>query len=137
MGYITDTYTLAPANAAMTSGTWYFPATSAYYFGGSDFTKGVIRLTTTATSAGTAIAVGLQSSPDGGTTWFPDAAGMADAAAYESQTVTVPTTTAHWEFTFSAFPGNLFRLGVLVTGGSAPVLVAASGDLMKEIPDNT
>jgi hypothetical protein len=51
--------------------------------------------------------------------------------------VTVPTTTAHWEFTFSAFPGNLFRLGVLVTGGSAPVLVAASGDFEKEIPDNT
>ena len=137
MGYETDTYTLAPANAALTAGTWYMPATAAYYFAGSDFDKGVLRLTTTATTAGTAIAVALQSSPDSGTTWFPDVAGITTAPAYTTLTATVPTTTAHWAFAFTGFPGNLFRLAVLVTGGSAPVLVAAGGDFRKFIADNS
>jgi hypothetical protein len=139
IGYETDTYTLAPANASVTAGTWYFPATSAYYFAGSDFDKGVIRLTISSASAGTACAVALQSSPDGGTTWFPDAAsiGFANTPGYQTVTTAVGTAATHLEFSLTSFPGALFRLGVLVTGGTTIVLASASGDFTKRVPDNS
>jgi hypothetical protein len=139
MGYEVDTYVLAPANAAVTAGTWYFPATAAYYFAGSDFDRGVVRLTISSATAGTACAVALQSSPDGGTTWFPDAASIAstNTAGYETATTAIGTAATHLEFSFNSFPGSLFRLGVLVTGGTTIVLVSAAGDFQKRIPDNS
>lgn len=139
MGYETDTFTLAPANAALTAGTWYFPATAPFYFAGSDFDKGIIRLTISSAGAGTACAVALQSSPDGGTTWFPDAASIAstNTPGYQTVTTAVGTAATHLEFEVSQFPGNLFRLGVLVTGGTTIVLASATGEFTKRIPDNT
>jgi|SRR5450755_645892 hypothetical protein len=139
MGFETDTYTLAAANAALTAGTWYFPATAPYYFAGSDFDKGVIRLTISSATAGTACAVALQSSPDGGTTWFPDAASIAttNTPGYQTETTAVGTAATHLEFSLTSFPGNLFRLGVLVTGGTTIVLAAAVGDFEKRVADNS
>jgi hypothetical protein len=140
MGYETDTYTLAPASAALTAGTWYFPATATYYFAGSDFDKGVIRLAISAAGgAGTACAVALQSSPDGGTTWYPDAASIAstNTPGYQTNTTAVGTAVTHLEFSLTSFPGDLFRLGVLVTGGTTVVLVSAAGEFTKKIPDNS
>lgn len=117
-------------------GTWYFPSTAANYFAGSDFTRGVIRVNVTAAgSSGTALAVGLQSSPDGGTTWFPGAAGMTLAPGYSTITATI-AAASQWAFAFTAFPGNLFRCGVLFTGGSTPT-VTVTADLQKLVPDNS
>jgi hypothetical protein len=139
IGYETDVYTLAPANAALTAGTWYFPATAPYYFAGTDFDKGVIRLTISSATAGTACAIAIQSSPDGGTTWFPDAASIAsaDTPGYETVTTAVGTAATHLEFMLSSFPGNLFRLGVLVTGGTTIVLASATGDFLKRVADQS
>jgi hypothetical protein len=136
IGYISSTYTLIPAGATPTSGTWYFPSTAANYIAGADFTRGIIRVNVTAAgSSGTALAVGLQSSPDGGTTWYPDAAGMTVAPGYATITAAI-AAASKWEFSFTAFPGNLFRVGVLFTGGATPTL-GVTGDFQKLLPDNS
>lgn len=136
MGYITDSYTLVPAGATPTVGTWYFPSTSANYIAGAGFTKGLIRVNVTAAgSSGTALAVGLQNSPDGGTTWYPGAAGMTSAAGYSTITATIAAASL-WSFSFTAFPGNLFRCGVLFTGGATPT-VTVTGEFQKLVPDQS
>jgi hypothetical protein len=136
LGYETDTYTLLPAGSALTAATWFTPSTAPYYFAGSDFVRGVIRVNVTAvTTAPTAIAVALQNSSDGGTTWYPSAAGLpfASTPGYATITATVAATT-QWAFTVNTFPGNLFRLAVLTTGGTG-VIVSATGDFQKYIAD--
>jgi len=136
MGYETDSYTLVPAGSALTAGTWFTASTAPYYFAGSDFVRGVIRVNVTAvTTAGTAIAVALQNSPDGGTTWYPSAAGLpfSSTPGYGTITAAVAATT-QWAFTVSTFPGNLFRLAILTTGGTG-ITVSATGDFQKFIAD--
>jgi hypothetical protein len=134
MGYLTDTYTLIPAGATPTPGTWYFPSTAANYFAGSDFVRSVINVNVTAAgSSGTALAVAFQNSPDGGTTWYPGAAGMTTAPGYSTITATI-AAASQWAFKADGLPGLLFRCGVLVTGGGTPV-VTVTGTFQKLVPD--
>jgi 16S rRNA C1402 (ribose-2'-O) methylase RsmI len=109
-----------------------------YQFAGSDFVRGIVRVgVTAAASAGTALAVAFQSSPDGGTTWYPSAAGLPFASTPGYQTVTAAIAAAsQWAFPLTTFPGALFRLAVLVTGGTG-LTVSATGDFQKVVPDNT
>jgi putative alpha-1,2-mannosidase len=90
------------------------------------------------------VAVLLQSSPDGGTTWYPDAAATIAAAGYASSSTisgyqvlfTAGTTpvTGKYTTTFTGFPGNLFRAAVYVVTGDS-VTLGISGDFQKFIPD--
>jgi len=149
LGYETDTYTLLPAGTVCAAGLTV-PAGAAGQFAGSDFDRAVLRISLTA-QAGTwtttgLVAVLLQTSPDNGTTWYPDAAATIAAAGYASSSTipgwqplfTAGTTPVAGKYTtvINAFPGNLFRVGVYVVTGTS-VTLGITGDFMKRTPDNT
>lgn len=149
MGYITDTYTLLPAGTTCPAGLTV-PATGTAMFAGSDFDRAVLRINLTA-QAGTwtttgLVAVLLQNSPDGGTTWYPDTATSLAAAGYPSST-TIPgyqalfaagTTPVVGKYSsvVAAFPGALFRVGVYVVTGTS-VTLGITGDFLKRVPDQS
>jgi hypothetical protein len=88
MGYVADTYTLIPAGTVCAAGVPTPPA--ANNVAGPNFVRGLLRVSITAQS-GTwtttgAVQVWLQNSPDGGTTWYPNAAALA-AAGYATSNV--------------------------------------------------
>jgi hypothetical protein len=60
-------------------------------------------------------------------------AGMTTAPGYSTITATIAAASL-WAFTFTAFPGNLFRCGVLFTGGGTPTL-GVTGEFQKLVPD--
>lgn len=149
MGYEVDTYTLLPAATVCSAGLTV-PSGTTGQFAGSDFDKGLLRINLTA-QAGTwtttgLVAVLLQNSPDGGTTWYPDAATTIAAAGYPSSTTipgyqalfTAGTTPVVGKYTTvtNAFPGALFRVAVYVVTGTS-VTLGITGDFMKRVPDNS
>jgi hypothetical protein len=146
MGYETDTLTLVTAGSTLVAGTWFTPTTAPFYFGGADFVRGHVRINVvTATTSPTALALGFQNSPDNGTTWYPTVTALPQvgiggatapvSAFYQSITATIAVGTL-WDFAFSGFPGNLFRLALLATGGTG-ITVNATGEFQKWVPDNT
>jgi hypothetical protein len=149
LGYETSTYTLIPAGTVCSAGLTV-PSGTTGQFAGSDFDKAIFRINLTA-QAGTwtttgVVAVLLQNSPDGGTTWFPDAATTIAAAGYASSTTipayqalfTAGTTPVVGKYTTvtSAFPGQLFRAAVYVVTGTS-VTLGITADFMKRVPDNS
>jgi hypothetical protein len=147
MGYETDTYTLIPAGTVCSAGLTTAPA--ANQFSGSDFVRGVLRVNITA-QAGTwtttgQVAILLQNSPDGGTTWYPNAAAIG-AAGYPatiaplgySALFTAGTTpvVALYSVIVNTFPGNLFRAAVNVVTGTS-VTLGITGDFQKWLADNS
>lgn len=149
MGYEVDTYTLLPAATVCSAGLTV-PSGTTGQFAGSDFDRALLRINLTA-QAGTwtttgLVAVFLQNSPDGGTTWYPDAATTIAAAGYPSATTipgwqalfTAGTTPVVGKYTTVAttFAGGLFRVGVYVVAGTS-VTLGITGDFMKRIPDNS
>jgi hypothetical protein len=147
MGYEVDTYQLLPAGTVCAAGLTTGGTTT---FAGSDFDKGILHISITAqtgtwTTTGV-VAVLLQSSPDGGTTWYPDAAATLAAAGYASAT-TVPgwtslftagTTPVVGKYTamVTNFPGQLFRVAVYVVTGTN-VTLGIEGEFSKRVPDNS
>jgi len=149
MGYEVDSYQLLPAATVCGTGLTV-PSGTTGQFAGTDFDKAVLHISLTA-QAGTwtttgLVAVLLQSSPDNGTTWYPDAAATIAAAGYPSS-ATIPgwqplftagTTPVVGKYStvISAFPGSLFRVGVYVVAGTS-VTLGITGDFMKRIADNS
>ena len=146
MGYETDSYALLPAGTVCSAGL----TVSNSNFAGSDFVRGKLHINITA-QAGTwtttgLVAVLLQSSPDGGTTFYPDVAATIAAAGYASNTTiagyqalfTAGTTpvVGKYSTSFTAFPGNLFRVAVYVVTGTS-VTCGISGDFQKFVADQT
>lgn len=147
MGYETDSYTLLPAATVCSTGLTVAPAGN--QFAGSDFVRGVMRVTLSApvgtwTTTGV-VAILLQNSPDGGTTWFPNAAALG-AAGYPATitplgfaqlftTGAVPVAGLYSAI-LNTFPGNLFRAAVFVAAGTS-VTVGITADLQKNVPDNS
>jgi hypothetical protein len=148
LGYETDSYTLLPAATVCSAGLTVAPVGN--QFAGSDFVRGVLRLNLTApvgtwTTTGV-VAVLLQNSPDGGTTWYPDVAASLAVAGYPTAT-TVPgwqslftagTTPVAGKYTtvLNTFPGNLFRAAVYVVTGTS-VTLGITADLQKWVADAT
>lgn len=146
MGYISSSLTLLPAGTVCSAGLTTAPTGN--QFSGADFDRGVLRINLTA-QAGTwtttgLVAVLLQNSPDGGTTWYPDTATSLAAAGYPSST-TVPgyqalfsagTTPVVGKYStvMTSFPGNLCRVAVYVVTGTS-VTLGITADLMKRVPD--
>lgn len=144
MGYHSDTYTLLAAGTVCSAGL----TTGTAKFDGSNFSRGVLRVNLTAqagtwTSTGV-VAVLLQNSPDGGTTWFPNAAAIG-AAGYPAtitplgyaQLFTAGTTpvVGAYSVIINTFPGNLFRVAVNVVTGTS-VTLGITGDFQKITPDS-
>jgi putative alpha-1,2-mannosidase len=146
MGYESDTVALLPAGTVCSAGL----TTGTVTVAGSDFVRAKLHVSLTA-QAGTwtttgVVAVLLQSSPDGGSTWYPDAAATIAAAGYASSTTisgyqalfTAGTTpvTGKYSLVTGGFPGNLFRAAVYVVTGTS-VTLGISGDFQKWLPDNS
>jgi hypothetical protein len=149
MGLVTDSYTLLPAGTVCSAGLTV-PSGTTGRFAGSNFDRGVLHVSLTA-QAGTwtttgLVAVLLQSSPDNGTTWYPDAAATIAAAGYPSSgtipgyqplfTAGTTPVTGKYSVVVSAFPGALFRAGVYVVTGTS-VTLGITGDFQKLFPDNS
>jgi hypothetical protein len=147
LGYLTDSYALLPAGTVCSAGLTV-PAGVTGQFSGSNFVRAKLHISLTA-QAGTwtttgLVAVLLQSSPDGGTTWYPDAAATIAAAGYASNTAitgyqalfTAGTTpvTGKYSTTFTGFPGSLFRAAVYVVTGTS-VTLGITGDFQKFVAD--
>jgi uncharacterized protein YfaP (DUF2135 family) len=147
MGYTTDTYTLIPAGTVCSAG---LTTGGSAYHAGTDFDKAILRIDLTA-QAGTwtttgLVAVLLQTSGDGASTWYPDSATTLAAAGYPSST-TVPgyqplftagTTpvVGKYSVVVNAFPGALFRAAVYVVTGTS-VTLGITGDFLKRVPDQS
>lgn len=147
MGYLSSSLTLLPGGTVCNAGLTTAPV--ANQFSGSDFDRGILRINLTA-QAGTwtttgLVAVMFQSSPDGGTTWYPDVAASVAAAGYASATTipgyqalfTAGTTPVTGKYTtvVNLFPGNLARVAVYVVTGTS-VTLGITGDFMKRVADN-
>jgi hypothetical protein len=148
LGYVESTLTLLPSTVCTAGLT--VPTGTTARFSGADFDRALLRIDLTA-QAGTwtttgLVAVFLQNSGDGGTTWYPDAATSIAAAGYASANTipgyqalfTAGTTPVVGKYTTVAnvFPGLLFRVGVYVVTGTS-VTCSITADLMKRIPDNS
>jgi hypothetical protein len=146
LGYETDSYVLLPPATVCAAGL----TVSNLNFAGSDFVRGKLHINLTAqtgtwTTTGL-VAVLLQSSPDGGSTFYPDVAATVAAAGYASNTTiagyqalfTAGTTpvVGKYSTTFTGFPGNLFRVAVYVVSGTN-VTCGISGDFQKFVADQT
>src|ERR1039457_3767319 len=86
LGYETDSYTLLPPGTVCAAGL----TVSNLNFAGSDFVRRKLHINLTA-QTGTwtttrLVAVLLQSSPDGGSTFYPDVAATVAAGGYASST---------------------------------------------------
>lgn len=147
MGYETDSYVLLPAGTVCSAGLTVAPAGN--QFAGSDFARGVMRASLSApvgtwTTTGV-VAILLQNSPDGGTTWFPNAAAIG-AGGYPATitplgfaqlfTTGVTPVAGLYSVIVNAFPGNLFRAAVFVAAGTS-VTLGITGDFQKNVPDNS
>ncbi len=146
LGWETDTMTLIDSGTVCSAGL----TTGTHTFAGSDFDKAILRINLTA-QAGTwtttgLVAVLLQNSPDGGTTWYPDSATTLAAAGYPSSTTipgyqalfTAGTTPVVGKYStvVNAFAGNLFRAAIYVVTGTS-VTLGVTGDFLKRVPDQT
>jgi hypothetical protein len=146
VGYVSDTLTLMPAGTVCAAGVTTPPA--ANQVAGANFVRGLLRVSITA-QAGTwtttgAVQVWLQNSPDGGTTWYPNAAALA-AAGYATSNVPeyaqlftagITPVVGLYTLPLTVFPGNLFRAVVNVVTGTS-VTLGITGDFQKMIADNT
>lgn len=79
----------------------------------------------------------LQSSPDGGTTWYPMLKDRATAPGYAQYGTAAPAAADLAESTVLSFPGNLFRLAVYAVGSAGTITVSATGEFTKRVPDAT
>lgn len=134
MAYETSTLNLLPAGTVCAAGALTAPSAT-YQYGGSDFDKGVIRIPVSAVSGATALAICLQDSPDGGTTWYPSIAAASDMTGAPGYATMTPVASKNFEVPLNAFPGNLFRVALWATGGT--VTCGVSADLAKRVPDNS
>jgi hypothetical protein len=147
MGYETDTYTLMAAGTACAVGAITTDALPAHQYGGSDFVRAVLRINVSATSGTyTSWGVVFQSSPDGGTTWYPSFAGAGTGIAIGAAPAgpgagyyQVGTTCAVGLSQLiipQFFPGTLFRVGLTGLGGTS-ITAGITGDFQKYLADNS
>lgn len=141
MGYITDSYTLLSSTVltpASTPGA-VVTGSASQQFSGADFVRGIVRVDVTAVSTPTITDWGffLQSSPDGGTTWYPVVKDRATAPGYVQLGSAAPAAADLLEGEVTTFPGDLFRLAVYAVGSAGTITVQATGEFQKEIADNS
>jgi hypothetical protein len=147
MGYETDSYQLMAAGTACAVGAITTDGLAAHRFSGSDFVRAVLRINVSATSGTyTSWGVVFQSSPDGGTTWYPSFAGAGTGigvgATPSGSTVgyyQVGTTCAVGLSQLiipQFFPGALFRVGLTGLAGTS-ITAGITGDLQKWLADNS
>lgn len=145
MGYETDSYTVMATGTVCAAGAITTDGLAAHQFAGSDFVKAVLRINVAATTGTyTSWGVVFQTSPDGGTTWYPSFAGAgtgigvgAAPAGANTGYYQVGTTCAVGLSQLiipNIFPGNLFRVGLTGLGGTSTT-AGITADLQKYIPD--
>jgi hypothetical protein len=147
LGYETDSYQLMATGTVCAAGAITTDGLAAHQFAGSDFVKAVLRINVAATSGTyTSWGVVFQSSPDGGTTWYPSftgaGTGIAVGAAPGGPGVgyyQVGTTCAVGLSQLiipNLFPGALFRVGLTGLGGTSTT-AGITGDFQKFVPDQS
>jgi hypothetical protein len=147
MGYLTSTYTVMATGTVCAAGAITTDALAAHQFAGADFVKAVLRINVSATTGTyTSWGVVFQSSPDGGTTWYPSFAGAGTGIAVGAapggpgvgyyQVGTTCAVGLSQLIIPNFFPGNLFRVGLTGLGGTSTT-AGITGDFQKAVPDNS
>jgi hypothetical protein len=147
MGFETDSYTLMTAGTACAAGAITTDGLAAHQYAGSDFVRAVLRINVSATS-GTYTSWGIvfQTSPDGGTTWYPSFAGAGTGIGIGA--TPAGSTVGYYQVGTTCavglsqliipqfFPGTLFRVGLTGLGGTSTT-AGITGDFQKYVPDNS